>query len=67
MTMAGSAKPALRIVACSRDYHDRLRAFPDLLWQQLHNIGIQHGEDGAPDLSLRNCDRCGSTIAREVT
>lgn len=36
-------------------------------WERLHYVGVQKsGLDNFPDLELRNCGRCRSTIAIAV-
>lgn len=32
-------------------------------WERLPYVGIQEGTDEIPDLELRNCGRCSSTLA----
>lgn len=32
-------------------------------WEKLPYVGVQQGTDDIPDLELRNCDRCNSTLA----
>jgi hypothetical protein len=46
---------------CSAAAHQTLKHGP--LWSTLLGRGIQKGE---PDLELRECPDCGSTLAREV-
>jgi hypothetical protein len=37
-------------------------------WEALRYVGVQvSGLDGIPDLELRNCGRCSSTMAIVVT
>jgi hypothetical protein len=32
-------------------------------WERLPYVGVQEGTDNIPDLELRNCGRCSSTLA----
>jgi hypothetical protein len=37
-------------------------------WEKLTYVGVQKGlqDAGVPDLELRNCRKCGSTIAQPI-
>ena len=35
-------------------------------WERMRYIGIQKGFDDIPDLELRSCNKCGSTLAITV-
>lgn len=41
-------------------------AYPETAWCRLRLLGIQHCAPGDPDLELRLCAVCTSTLAREL-
>lgn len=49
---------------CPRSLHDALKAAP-ILWAAAPFVGIQDGA-GGPDLELRNCAACATTLGREI-
>jgi hypothetical protein len=52
---------------CTAEDHDRLRADPIEFRQRTVLMGMQLAENGNPELELRNCCECGSTLALEHT
>lgn len=51
---------------CTEADHDRLRADPMELRRRTVLLGVQSAENGAPEIELRNCNTCGSTLALET-
>lgn len=47
------------MIACPREWHDRVRATP-FLWTRCHLVGFW--TDGRAVYESRNCPRCGSTL-----
>ena len=35
-------------------------------WEALRTLGVQRDRDGNPEIELRNCAACGSTLAVPV-
>ena len=52
---------------CTAADHDRLRADPTEMRLQTVLVGVQPAENGNPELELRNCRDCCSTLAIEHT
>lgn len=52
-------RPPFKSCACGA-------AYDESAWRALPLVGVQHLDDGAPPLELRNCTACGSTIAIEL-
>lgn len=50
---------------CSVD-HKRIKTNYANWIAQTSHCGIQYSEDGAPDLELRNCLVCGTTLSRPI-
>ncbi len=44
--------------------HDALKRSP--AWSELPYVGVLPGCDGEPDVELRNCPACESTLGREL-
>lgn len=49
----------------ARAAHDSLKADPNA-WESLHYVGLQE-YDEILSLELRNCPKCGSTLAKKVS
>jgi hypothetical protein len=50
---------------CTRSDHEALKANEDQLAALTISIGTQHDVDGSVMYELRNCLRCGSSLAIE--
>lgn len=49
----------------ARAAHDSLKADPET-WETLHYVGLQE-YDEIFSLELRNCPKCGSTLAKKIS
>jgi hypothetical protein len=52
-------------LADCRNQHAELKADASR-WEALKFVGFSKGLDGDPDLELRNCNHCQSTVAKEL-
>ncbi len=50
---------------CSQADHERLKR-DGQAWPKCPAVGLQPAMDDVPELELRNCGSCGSTLAKEV-
>lgn len=50
---------------CTIEDHNRLRADPIEMRRRTVFVGVQPAEGGSPELELRNCESCASTLAIE--
>jgi hypothetical protein len=51
---------------CRPTDHRELKADPERFRAETDPVGVQRGRAGDPDLELRNCRGCQSTLAVEV-
>jgi hypothetical protein len=51
---------------CSRDSHAEVKADP-IRFRDLAYLGVVRMDGDGPDIELRNCPHCASTLAMEVS
>lgn len=60
MADSPGAAPSVTVKRCVCGRH-----WDALAWRELPYVGVQEFED-APRLELRQCDKCGSTLAVKI-
>jgi hypothetical protein len=55
----------MRKMICPDAQHAAIKA-DDATWSAQPLLGVQRGEDGDPDVEVRQCSSCRTTLGRDV-